>query len=66
MQARAGSADLKLIFVPLIFLLLRMWSGILDVVLFYQSEQTRLKFRGTIWNAVFVALAVSLANDVYT
>ena len=61
MQARAGSADLKLMFVPLIFLLLRLWNGILDIVLFYMSEGTRLQFRGTIWNAVFVALAVSVS-----
>lgn len=60
MQTRAKTVDLKLIFVPLIFLLLRVWSAIIDVPQFNLSTADRDKFRETKANAAFVLLSVGL------
>ena len=52
-------ADLKLIFVPLIFLLLRIWSFIVDIPAFYLYEEAWLEFRRGWITAVLVLLSVS-------
>jgi len=52
-------ADLKLIFVPLIFLLLRIWSFIVDVPAFYLYEEAWLHFIRTWTTAILVLLSVS-------
>ena len=56
MHTRARTVDLKLIFVPLIFLLLRIWSSIIDVPVFYLHDE---EFTKTPVNAALVLLAVS-------
>ena len=48
-------ADLKLIFVPLIFLLLRVWSFVIDIPAFYMPEEIWLKMRST-WTAAILSL----------
>lgn len=41
------STDIKLIFVPLIFVLLRMWSAIIDIPTFYDPSAKQLYGRAT-------------------
>ena len=53
-------ADLKLIFVPLIFLLLRVWSFVIDVPAFYMSKEIWLHMRTTWTAAILSLLSVSL------
>ena len=52
-------ADLKLIFVPLIFLLLRVWSVITDVSAYYLADSKREEFSNTHAAAIILLLAVS-------
>ena len=60
LHARAKMADLKLTFVPLIFLFLRMWGFILSIPHYYLPFSTKQRFRNTPYNAVLVLLAVSM------
>ena len=60
MHTRARTVDLKLIFVPLIFLLLRIWNAVIDVPVFYLSDEESSEFTRTQANAALVFLAVSL------
>ena len=53
-------ADLKLIFVPLIFLLLRVWSFVIDIPAFYMSKEIWLHMRTTWTAAILSLLSVSL------
>ena len=59
LHAKAKMADFKLTFVPLIFLLLRMWTLFLAIPHCYLSLSDRKAFRRTSYNAVFVLLSVS-------
>jgi hypothetical protein len=52
-------ADFKLTFVPLIFLVLRIWGFILSIPHYYLPVSTKHAFRKTACNAVLVLLAVS-------
>ncbi len=55
----SANVDVKLIFVPLIFLLLRVWSAIIDVVyLFLTDDEAKWLLHSEI-TAAFVLLAVS-------
>ena len=60
LHAKAKMADFKLTFVPLIFLLLRIWGLFLTIPHCYLSYSTKLSFRKTPYNAVFVFLMVSM------
>ena len=61
LHSQAKTKDLKLIFVPLIFILLRLWGAIL-VILYLASYD---KFRVTKYNAILVLLSVSyLVSDI--
>lgn len=57
LQSKAKSADLKLIFVPLLFLLCRMWGAILSIPLYYIPISRRNDFLETQANAVLVIFA---------
>lgn len=65
-QTRAMLADLKLVFVPLIFLLLRVWSVITDVSVYYLADSKREKFSRTNAAAIIGLLAVSKTVNVQT
>ena len=52
--------ELKLIFVPLIFLLPRVWSFVIDIPAFYMPEEIWLKMRSTWTAAILSLLSVSL------
>ena len=59
LRSKAKTADLKLVFIPLIFLILRVWDISLSFPLLYLPYGTRLSFRATLANAVLVLFAVS-------
>ena len=50
---------MKLIFVPLLFLIQRVWSAILDIPAYYLYGQNSDNFKELWINAVLVFLAVS-------
>ena len=50
---------MKLTFIPIIFLILRLSGVILAIPHTYLPYEQRLEFRTTWWNAVLVLLAVS-------
>ena len=61
-RARAKrTTDLKLIFVPLIFLLLRVWSAMLDIPVYFAANKNE-DFRETEANAALVFIAVSASQ----
>ena len=60
LHAKAKMADFKLTFVPLIFLVLRMWGFILSIPHYYLPFSSKAAFRKTTYNAVLVLLAVSV------
>lgn len=61
-HAKAKMADFKLTFVPLIFLLLRMWGLFLAIPHCYLSFSAKATFRQTVYNAVFVFLMASIST----
>ena len=50
--------DVKLIFIPILFLLLRVWSFILDTIIVFNTETTE-HFNESTTAAVFILMAVS-------
>lgn len=60
LRLKAKNVDLKLTFIPLLFVFLRMWGAILGVVYLYLPYNTMLDFRETKLNAVFVLFHVRL------
>lgn len=54
------SADVKFVFIPVVFILLRVWSIIVDPLDFFVSHDVRVKFRMTPISAVLVLLRVRL------
>ncbi len=59
--------DVKLTFIPLLFLLLRISDLGLAIPHQYLSYGSRLQFRKTWWNAALVLIAVSsLMDSTYT
>ena len=54
------TTDLKLIFVPLIFFLLRVWSAAIDVPIYFLSTSESEKFKMTAVAPAIVMIAVSL------
>ncbi len=57
--SRVKTPDLKLIFIPLIFLLLRIWGAIVDIPSYYMSEHVREDFRKRHVVAVLIFFGVS-------
>lgn len=51
--------DIKLIFVPIMFLLLRMWSFVLDSVIVYTSDDVAEDFKNSRAAAALILLSVS-------
>ena len=62
LHAKAKMADFKLSFVPLIFLVLRMWGFALSIPHYYLTFSTKQTFRRTTYNAILVLLAVSVCG----
>ena len=56
-QARR-STDIKLIFVPLIFFLLRVWSAIIDIPIFYSHRPAKHPYGGAIRALVVIAVGI--------
>ena len=52
--------DLKFILIPVIFVLLRVWSFIAVFATFYTSDEQKLSFECSRFNLATVMLAVSL------
>ena len=61
-------ADLKLVFIPLIFIMLRVWSVIVDPFIYFVDDNTREHFRMSPASAILVLLRVStlVHVDCYT
>jgi hypothetical protein len=59
LRLKAKNTDLKLTFIPLVFVMLRMWGAVLGVIYIYLPSHTREKFRETEWNATLVLFHVS-------
>ena len=55
------TTDLKLIFVPLIFLLLRVWSAMIDIPVYFTPTKNE-EFRETEANAALVFVGVSASQ----
>ena len=54
--------DVKLLFIPILFLLLRVWSFLLDAFVVYPSNHTAMKFKESTAAAVFIMMAVNTAH----
>ena len=52
------SADVKFVFIPLVFILLRVWSVIADPFLYYVGNSMRAKFKQSPFSAVLILLRV--------
>ena len=52
------SADVKFVFIPVVFILLRVWSVIADPFLYYVDYSMRAKFKQSPWSAVLFLLRV--------
>ena len=50
--------DIKLVFVPVLFLLLRVWNFVLDCLIVYTSEDTAKDFKESTAAAVLILMAV--------
>ena len=59
LQSSVKTQDVKLIFVPLVFMILRVWSIVVDVCVYYLPLETSVKFRHSYASAVFAILEVS-------
>lgn len=64
LRLKAKNADLKLTFIPLVFVLLRMWGAALGVIYIYLPHHARHSFRETEVNAALVLFHVSRLNSV--
>lgn len=58
LQSVARTADRKLIFVPLIFMALRVWSLVVDMAVYYLPEEQSIDYRGSYASVVFGILEV--------
>ena len=54
-----AKGDVKLLFVPLIFFLLRIWTSIIDTGLHYTHSAQQITFKCSLAAAVFAVLSVS-------
>ena len=53
-------ADMKLVFIPLVFILLRVWSVIVDPFIYFVDDDTRENFRMSPVAAILFLLRVSI------
>jgi len=58
MKVKSMKQDIKLIAVPMVFLLLRMWSILVDVVAYYLNPVQRALFQREPTAALFILLEV--------
>ncbi len=58
LQSLAKTVDRKLIFVPLIFMFLRVWSLVVDISIYYLPEDLSDNYRKSSASAVFGILEV--------
>ncbi len=65
LQSAARTADLKLIFVPLIYMLLRVWSVAVDVAIYYLPPDKRMDYRSSDVSAVLLFLVVSWSGRAF-
>ena len=54
--------DVKLLFVPLLFLLLRVWNFVLDCLLFYTKDDVAEDFKESVGIAFLIMMSVSLLS----
>ena len=59
LSAAAKSADWKLVSVPLIYMLLRVWSVVVDIAIYFLPEDARTHYIQSPVSAVFLILVVS-------
>ena len=64
----AGKGDVKLLFVPLIFFVLRIWSAIVDAVIFYSSSESMIweRYRASTVAAAIIIISVSCQVKIYS
>lgn len=56
------STDIKLIFVPLIFFLLRVWSAIIDIPIFYSHGPAKHPYGGALRTLVIIAVGIYIVT----
>ncbi len=59
LQSAARTADLKLIFVPLIYMLLRVWSVAVDIAIYYLPAEQRMDYKSSDISIALLFLVVS-------
>lgn len=59
LQTTVRTVDKKFIFIPLIYMLLRIWSVGVDIAVFYLPDTKREVYKHMTVSAVFVFLVVS-------
>ena len=57
----SSKTDIKLLFIPVIFLLLRVWTTFVDVIAFY-TRNFDIHYRCNIANAVLLFMQVSTST----
>lgn len=53
------SADLKLIFIPLIYILLRIWSVAVSIAIYYLPDEQRMDYQSSKVSIALLFLVVS-------
>ena len=59
LQAESKSTDLKMIFIPLIFIFIRVWSLVVDSFDFYADRDLKYKFKNSTVGAILVLAKVN-------
>ena len=65
MHSISTSTDLKLIFVPLIFMIIRIWGIVVDIFTFYLSDDVKHRFEVSIIGALLILMKVRTASAIY-
>ena len=64
LQTTAKTVDKKFIFIPLIYMLLRVWSIGVDIAVFYLPDTKREIYKRNIASAIFIILVVSTISSI--
>lgn len=65
LQAKSKSTDLKMIFIPLIFIFIRVWGLVVDSFDYYVDRDLKYKFKNSTVGAILVLAKVNLVTVHY-
>lgn len=64
LKSRVKTQDTKLLFVPVVFMVLRIWSIAVDICVYYLPDEAKCRFRENLISAVLSVLEASYDSTV--